>query len=123
MACPGGSRTRWMFDGLEMGIFPLVARPALQSMMPLSAAGGQDQFVRIVDGAYHALFLVGAACGGLGFGWLGDRLGRVRAMAWSILTYSVFTGLCFFARMPCILARCVSSPQLGWVENGRSGSH
>ena len=23
----------WMFDGLEMGIFPLVARPALQDMM------------------------------------------------------------------------------------------
>ena len=34
----------WMFDGVEMGIFPLVARPALQSMLPVSAAG-QDQFV------------------------------------------------------------------------------
>ena len=22
----------WMFDGMEMGIFPLVARPALQEM-------------------------------------------------------------------------------------------
>jgi len=22
----------WMFDGMEMGIFPLVARPALQAM-------------------------------------------------------------------------------------------
>src|SRR6266480_5916951 len=35
----------WMFDGLEMGIFPLVARPALQTMMPASAAQGQDKFV------------------------------------------------------------------------------
>src|SRR5512135_1320212 len=34
----------WMFDGVEMGIFPLVARPALQSMIPASALG-QDQFV------------------------------------------------------------------------------
>src|SRR6266404_9501280 len=83
----------WMFDGLEMGIFPLVARPALQSMMPLSSAGGQDQFVGLWMGRITALFLVGAACGGLGFGWLGDRLGRVRAMTLSILTYSVFTGL------------------------------
>jgi MFS family permease len=89
----------WMFDGVEMGIFPLVARPALQSMMPLSALG-QDQFVGLWMGRITALFLVGAAAGGLGFGWLGDRLGRVRAMTLSILTYSVFTGLCFFARTP-----------------------
>jgi MFS transporter, SHS family, sialic acid transporter len=89
----------WMFDGVEMGIFPLVARPALQSMMPLSALG-QDQFVGLWMGRITALFLVGAAAGGLGFGWLGDRVGRVRAMTLSILTYSVFTGLCFFARTP-----------------------
>ena len=25
----------WMFDGLEMGIFPLVARPALQELQEL----------------------------------------------------------------------------------------
>ena len=80
----------WMFDGVEMGIFPLVARPALQSMMPLSVAG-QDQFVGLWMGRITALFLVGAAAGGLGFGWLGDRLGRVRAMTLSILTYSIFT--------------------------------
>jgi MFS family permease len=89
----------WMFDGVEMGIFPLVARPALQSMLPPSALG-QDQFVGLWMGRITALFLVGAAVGGLGFGWLGDRLGRVRAMTFSILTYSVFTGLCFFARAP-----------------------
>jgi len=89
----------WMFDGVEMGIFPLVARPALQSMMPASAVVG-DQFVGVWMGRITALFLLGAAAGGLGFGWLGDRLGRVRAMTLSILTYSVFTGLCFFAREP-----------------------
>lgn len=89
----------WMFDGVEMGIFPLVARPALQSMMPLSAPG-QDQFVGLWMGRITALFLVGSAAGGLGFGWLGDSLGRVRAMTLSILTYSIFTGLCFFARTP-----------------------
>ena len=89
----------WMFDGVEMGIFPLIARPALQSMMPASALG-QDQYVGRWMGRITALFLVGAAAGGLGFGWLGDRLGRVRAMTLSILTYSIFTGLCFFAREP-----------------------
>jgi MFS family permease len=50
-------------------------------------------------GRITALFLVGAG-GGLAFGWLGDRVGRVRAMGLSILTYSVFTGLCFFAQTP-----------------------
>jgi len=89
----------WMFDGVEMGIFPLVARPALQSMLPASAAA-QEQFVGLWMGRITALFLVGAAVGGLGFGWLGDRLGRVRAMTLSILTYSIFTGLCFFAQQP-----------------------
>jgi MFS family permease len=90
----------WMFDGLEMGIFPLVARPALQSMMVASDGLGQDQFVGIWMGRITALFLIGAACGGLVFGWLGDRLGRVRAMTLSIVTYSVFSGLCFFANQP-----------------------
>jgi MFS family permease len=89
----------WMFDGVEMGIFPLVARPALQSMMPASMLG-HDQFVGLWMGRITALFLVGAAGGGFAFGWLGDRIGRVRAMTLSILTYSLFTGLCFFAQAP-----------------------
>src|SRR4029077_5033840 len=45
--------------------------------------------------------LVGAAFGGLCFGWLGDRLGRVRAMMMSILAYSLFTGLCYFVQAHC----------------------
>jgi MFS family permease len=90
----------WMFDGLEMAIFPLVARPALQSMLPKMHVGNPDEFVGVWMGWITALFLLGAAGGGLAFGWLGDRLGRVRAMTLSILTYSVFTGLCFFAIEP-----------------------
>jgi SHS family sialic acid transporter-like MFS transporter len=90
----------WMFDGLEMGIFPLVARPALQTMLPVAANTPPDQFVGMWMGRITALFLVGAAFGGGVFGWLGDRLGRVRAMTLSILTYSIFSGLCFFAQEP-----------------------
>src|SRR6266480_4864543 len=37
----------WMFDGLEMGIFPLVARPALQSMATGSAGVSPDKFVGV----------------------------------------------------------------------------
>jgi len=90
----------WMFDGLEMGIFPLVARPALLDMMPPDAGMGPDQFVGFWMARIMALFLVGAAFGGLTFGWLGDRIGRVRAMMLSILTYSVFSGLCYFVQHP-----------------------
>ena len=69
----------WMFDGMEMGIFPLVARPALQSMMPKLSVTNPDEFVGLWMGWITALFLIGAAGGGLAFGWLGDRIGRVRA--------------------------------------------
>jgi SHS family sialic acid transporter-like MFS transporter len=51
-----------------------------------------------------AVFLIGAAGGGLVFGWLGDKVGRVRALSISILTYSLFTGLCYFAQEPWHLA-------------------
>jgi len=83
----------WMFDGLEMGIFPIVARPALQELLGTQA----DQNVGRWMGYITALFLLGAAGGGFLFGWLGDKLGRVRAMVASILAYSVFTGVCYFA--------------------------
>ncbi len=89
----------WMFDGMEMGIFPLVARPALQQMQAASGVVS-EQFVQEWMGRITALFLVGAAAGGLLFGWLGDRIGRVRAMTYSILTYSIFAGLSYFAQEP-----------------------
>ena len=89
----------WMFDGMEMGIFPLVARPALQQMQAAAGIPG-EQFVQDWMGRITALFLLGAAVGGLVFGWLGDRIGRVRAMTLSILTYSLFSGLAYFAREP-----------------------
>src|SRR5579885_1439900 len=74
----------WMFDGMEMGIFPLVARPALQDLMHVTDDKVVGEWMSIIT----ACFLVGAALGGFVFGWLGDRLGRVRAMMLSVLTYS-----------------------------------
>ncbi len=100
----------WMFDGLEMGIFPIVARPALQQM---GITGDAD--IGKWMGHVTALFLLGAAGGGLFFGWLGDRLGRVRAMSLSILTYSLFSGCCYFAKEPWHLGalRFVSALGMG----------
>jgi len=88
----------WLFDGFEMGLFPLVGRPALQSMF--HGTGNVDAFVSQWMGIITALFLIGAALGGLIFGYLGDRIGRVRAMSLSILTYSICTGMGYFAQEP-----------------------
>jgi SHS family sialic acid transporter-like MFS transporter len=49
---------------------------------------------------YNAAFLFGAAGGGLVFGWLGDYLGRVRAMAASIFCFSVFSLIGYWAVTP-----------------------
>jgi MFS transporter, SHS family, sialic acid transporter len=89
----------WMFDGLEMGIFPLIARPALQEMQA-GAGVVSESFVGQWMGTITALFLVGAALGGFVFGWLGDKIGRVRAMSMAILVYSLFTGLGYFVQTP-----------------------
>lgn len=77
----------WMFDGLEMGLAMLVSRPCLQDLL------GSEKEVGRWIGVITAVFLVGAATGGVLFGWLGDRVGRVRAMMLSVLTYAVFSGL------------------------------
>jgi len=42
--------------------------------------------------------LIGAVLGGLVFGLLADRLGRVRVLSWTILLFAVFTGLSALAQ-------------------------
>lgn len=49
---------------------------------------------------FNSSFLIGAALGGLLFGALGDRFGRVTAMGLSILCYSIFSGLGYFSMTP-----------------------
>src|SRR5204862_392080 len=53
---------------------------------------------------YNCAFLFGAATGGLLFGWLGDRIGRSKAMALSIVTYSSFVIPAYFVSEPLQLA-------------------
>lgn len=80
----------WMFDGAEMGVFSMIARPALLDLL----GDSHKEDVGFWIGIIIAGFLVGAATGGVLFGWLGDRIGRVRAMTLSVFTYAFFTGLC-----------------------------
>jgi SHS family sialic acid transporter-like MFS transporter len=89
----------WLGAGIEMSLMVPATRPAIQSFAGTGATSIEvtaDQWLSW----FVAAFLLGAAAGGLLFGWLGDRAGRVRAMSASILCYSLVTGLGYFARTP-----------------------
>ena len=86
----------WLFDGFEMGLFPVISRTALASLLGFDGSAitqAQEGTIGSFNGLIIAAFLVGAATGGVLFGWLGDKLGRVNAMALSILTYAGVSGL------------------------------
>jgi MFS family permease len=59
--------------------------------------------------------LIGAVLGGIGFGMLSDRLGRVRVLTWTIVLFAVFTGLCAFAQdyWDLLLYRTIAGVGLG----------
>lgn len=85
----------WMFDGAEMGLFSMVGRSAIKDLLQITDPK-DEPIVGFWFGVIIAIFLIGAATGGVLFGWLGDRIGRVRAMTISVLTYALFTGACGF---------------------------
>jgi MFS family permease len=88
----------WFFAGYVMAIGNVAGRPALRSMGLSEESEILAWMSRLVSA-----FLLGAAAGGLAFGWLGDRIGRAKAMAASILWYSAFTGVACCARTPAQL--------------------
>ncbi|HOW71704.1 MAG TPA: MFS transporter [Phycisphaerae bacterium] len=85
----------WLFDGLDMHLYTLVALPFVAELL---ATQGTDPRVKEYGSWIQASFLVGWALGGGFFGRVGDRLGRTRALVLTILTYALFTGLSFFAQ-------------------------
>jgi MFS family permease len=84
----------WMFAGLEISLFVLIHR---QMTLGLLGAETPEGVVKEWFAWYQAAFLFGAAAGGWLFGWLGDRVGRTRAMGAAVLCYSLFTLGCYFA--------------------------
>lgn len=85
----------WFFDGLELHLYTLVAAPFVMQL--IDAASTTDPLVKGKSSWIQAAFLIGWALGGGFFGRIGDRLGRARALALTVLTYAVFTGVSFFA--------------------------
>jgi len=86
----------WTFDGLELHIYTLVATPLVVQL--LGATGSSDPGVKEKSAYIQAAFLAGWALGGAFFGRLGDRLGRSRTLAFTVLTYALCTGLCAAAQ-------------------------
>src|SRR5205807_2145537 len=86
----------WLFDGLDMHLYVLVAAPFVAEL--LGVASERDPSVGQYSSWIQAAFLVGWALGGGFFGRIADRIGRSRALMLTILTYSVFTGLSYFAQ-------------------------
>lgn len=83
----------WLFDGLDMHLYTLVALPFVAQLLDtddMQQAGYYGSWIQ-------AAFLLGWALGGGFFGRIGDRLGRARALMLTILTYAAFTGLSFLA--------------------------
>ncbi len=86
----------WMFDGLDMHLYVLVAGPFVAEL--LGASSPKSPEVGYYSSWIQAAFMFGWALGGGFFGRFADRLGRSRALVLTILTYAVFTGLSFFAQ-------------------------
>jgi MFS family permease len=80
----------WDLDCMDQQLFVLARDPAVAQLSGLP--GGDTRVTELAANA-TAVFMIGWSIGGIGFGILGDRLGRVKTLLWTILLYSVFTGL------------------------------
>jgi MFS family permease len=86
----------WLFDGLDMHLYILVASPFVAKL--LGVATEKDPRVGYYSSLIQAAFLIGWALGGGFFGRIADLLGRSRALMLTIFTYAIFTGMSFFAQ-------------------------
>src|SRR5438105_2600580 len=86
----------WLFDGLDMHLYVLVAAPFVAEL--LGTENERDPQVGYYSSWIQAAFLIGWALGGGFFGRIADRVGRSRALMLTILTYAAFTGLSYFAQ-------------------------
>jgi MFS family permease len=80
----------WTLDGMDSFIYALVMTPALHELLPRSGLPDTVGEIGYYNGLLLALFLVGWGCS-MGWGPIGDRFGRVRALILTIVCYSVFT--------------------------------
>ncbi len=74
----------WMLDGMDIMLYFMVLAELMKHFGMSKAMGG----------LMSSLTLLASAVGGVLFGLVADRIGRVKALMGSILVYSIFTGAC-----------------------------
>ena len=83
-----GSAVGYAMDGYDLLILGFM----------LSAISADLNLTPAQSGSLVTWTLIGAVIGGIVFGALSDRYGRVRVLTWTIVLFAVFTGLCAIAQ-------------------------
>jgi MFS family permease len=84
----------WILDCMDQQLFTVSRDAAITELLgPLATAADVKEHA----GYATSIFLIGWALGGLGFGIMGDRAGRVQTLKTTILLYSIFTGFSAFS--------------------------
>ena len=89
----GAANLGWLFDGYEAYALILTVTVAFRELLP----AGSDQFIPFYSGIALAVTLLGWGIGGIAGGIAADYLGRKRMLIYSVLAYSLVTGLTAFA--------------------------
>jgi MFS family permease len=90
----------WVFDVFEGQIFVASMNEAMPSLAPQATTESPADYegrMSFYNNVALAAFLIGGAVGGIVFGMLSDRIGRKRAMTYTIVFYSLFTCLSAFS--------------------------
>jgi MFS family permease len=86
----------WLFDCMDQRLFILARESALKELL-----GSDPQALATIKtkiGYATTSMILGWATGGIIFGMMSDRIGRVKTMVATLLIYSGFTGLSGFAQ-------------------------
>src|SRR5690349_24058967 len=88
----------WGFDVFDALIFGYVAPNCVPTLLGLEIGSPEAKSATLYwTGVLTSLLLIGWAVGGVLFGIVCDRLGRVRTMMLTMLVYSIGTAACAFA--------------------------
>src|SRR4029079_18806064 len=81
----------WLFDCMDQRLFILARESALREL--LAGDPQTAQSIKTLSGYATTSMILGWATGGIIFGMMSDRLGRVKTMMVTLVIYSGFTGL------------------------------